>query len=286
MVIVLIIALPVSYVGLKVSHKIIKKINAPQRYNPSSPVAPKDGTSIFIASSLDRVFQDGKTLVKPTFTSSASISLARNEYESFQVIVQPEDKDLHAVELDISNLVNTKTGTVIEKANVSWRVVGYVPTMKPYYPVKFIGLWPDPLLLPQKVDINSKMTRPFWVTVNTSAETAAGDYQGSINVLSHGTVLQTIPLTVHVYNFILPKESHLKTAFDFYGHLTRKVYPQKDKEYDSAYKARLDELNDKFLIMMIQYRMNPVLNIDPMSQADLGRVDRYLVYGLNNFSIC
>ena len=36
---------------------------------------------------------------------------------------------------------------------------------------------------------------------------------------------------------------------------------------------------------MLKYRMDPILNIDPSSQTELANIDRYLVYGLNNFAV-
>ncbi len=277
---------------LKKIHKFIPVVTKDQR----SPLAKNllkiqaetitnGQTKIFTASSLDRVFEDGRTLLKPQFTPSASLSAARNEYESFQIIIQTGSKALTNVSLTLSDLINTQDNTKIAKSNISWRVVGYVPSSKPYYPVKYVGNWPDPLLPAQKTDISSKTTQPFWITVYIPKNTQAGEYKTMITINAVSLTPWTVPLTVKVYDFELPKPSHLKTAFDFYGFLTKKVYPQDEKEPDPAYKERINELNDKFTIMMLQYRMNPILNIDPTSQEDLSRVDRYLTLGLNNFSI-
>jgi len=270
--------------AVRVKHKIEGKADL-TRYNAVAPVAAQDGIAIFTASSLDRIFQDGKTLLKPSFNTAVSISLAKNEYESFQVVVQSQSRAIDAVEVNISDLVNSQTGSEISKDNISVRVVGYVPTEEPYYPVKFIGPWPDPLLPAHQADVEANTTQPFWVTVYAPPETIAGDYKGNVTVTADAKAIRTIPVSVHVYNFVLPKTSHLKTAFDFYGHITGSRYPQGEKEDNGAYKARIDDLNDKYIITMLKYRMNPILNIDPTSQSELSNVDRYLVYGLNNFSI-
>lgn len=267
---------------LRIAVKIVHTIegrSSPTRYNAQAPAA------IFTASSLDRIFQDGKTLLKPSFNTAASISLAKNEYESFQVVVQSRSKVLNDVELKISDLTDPKTGDKMDNANISWRVVGYVPTIEPYYPVKYVGNWPDPLLPARKVNIKADTTQPFWVTVYAPAETIAGDYTGQVSVIADSRTLGTIPVTIHVYDFTLPKTSHLKTAFDFYGHITKLRYPQGEMESSGAYAARIDDLNDKYIIDMLKYRMNPILNIDPTSQTELSNIDRYMVYGLNNFAI-
>lgn len=237
----------------------------------------KKKEDIFVASSLDRIFQDGKTLVKPNFTQSANVQLAKNEYESFQIVVANGKNGLKDVRLEIK--------LTDEKIETSWRRVGYVLTKKPYYPVKFVGMWPDPLLSEGKVNIKPGITQPFWITVYASKDAAPGIYKGTIKVIAGDELLKEVPLSVKVANFTLPVESKLKTAFDFYGHKTSKHYPRKEKETDEMYSTRITELNEKYIIDMLQHRMNPILNIDPLSQKDLSRVDNYRRYGLNNFAI-
>ena len=137
----------------------------------------------------------------------------------------------------------------------------------------------------RKTDVDAGVVQPFWVTVYAPRGTAAGVYKGTILITANGGETREIPLQVQVYNFILPVEGSLKTAFDFYGHETFKRYPQKDNESNEAYQARLGGLNNKYIIAMLKYRINPVLNVDPASDEELSRVDRYRALGLNNFSI-
>src|SRR5207253_3168791 len=131
--------------GISVAHKVYKKSKEPVRYDPTPMVNDLNGPTIntdykvFVASSLDRIFQDGKTLLKPSYSIKASISAARNEYESFQIVVHSSSKDLTSVVLKASDLTNSKTTTNIPKNNIELKVVRYVPTEKPYYPVKFVG---------------------------------------------------------------------------------------------------------------------------------------------------
>lgn len=280
----LITGILVAGLGGVLVQKIKKVKNKPMRYEAKLPYN-KEGLAVFAASSLDRIFEDGKTLLKPTFTKDVTISLARNEYESFQIVVSSKDRLLEEVSLKISDLVNDQTETIIARRNISWRVVGYVPTIKPYYPVKYVGRWPDPLMPVRKTDIDAGVVQPFWVTVYVPNTTEAGLYKGAILVAADGVEPHEIPLQVQVRNFTLPVEGSLKTAFDFYGHETFKRYPQKDNESKEAYQARLDDLNDKYIVAMLKYRINPVLNVDPASDEELSRVDRYRPLGLNNFSI-
>lgn len=245
----------------------------------------KDGVTVMSASSLDRVFQDGKTLESPSFNTAVDLTLARNEFESFQILVATAYQELKDVVLNISPLVSVQTQETIAAKNIYYRIVGYVPTQKPYYPTKYVGLWPDPLLLAKPVSVEPGKLQPFWVSLYVPTETPAGEYEANISVMSQGQMIRELPLKVRVYDFVLPVESHLKTAFDFYGHETFRRYPQGKKEDDDAYQARLGKINDYFQIMMLKYRMNPVLNVDLNNQAQLGTVDLYRQFGLNNFSI-
>jgi hypothetical protein len=254
-------------------------------YKKNNQAELKERQDIFVASSLDRIFLDGKTLTKPSFTQSASLSLAKNEYESFQIVISNGKNQLHSVQLEISDLVNEGGAGKIDKRNISWRSVGYIPTKKPYYPVKFIGLWPDPLLPLEKIEINPGITQPLWVTVYVAKDAYAGTYKGKIKVTSGNAILGEIPLSVKVHDFALPLKNHLKTAFGFYEHVTSARYPKKKNEGEGAYQERISRLNEKYILDMLNYRINPILNIDPSSQGGLNRLERYIGFGLSNFSL-
>jgi hypothetical protein len=244
-----------------------------------------EGFDVFIASSLDRIFRDGKTLAKPTFSEIANVSMAKNEYESIQIVVKNGRDALNSVEIGISDLIGKNTGEYIDKQNITWRIVKHVRTKKPYYTVKFVGLWPDPLMPSALTDIKAGATQPFWITVYVPKETPGGIYNGTITIRAKDIAPLYIPFSIKVFDFTLPKENNLKTAFDFYPHITASRYPQKEKETKEAYDARIARFNEQYIVDMLKHRINPILNIDPLSQADLGRVDRYRMYGLNNFSI-
>lgn len=252
---------------------------------PPKDTATFQGYKVFVASSLDRIFKDGRTLVPPQFTSAATIASATNEYESFQIVVQNGDTDIQSITIDTTDLTPESQGQTIAKSQISIRTVGYIPTKKPYYPVKYIGLWPDPLMPFDIQGLTTNTTQPFWVTIYVPPETTAGNYSGTIRVTINNDPSITIPVSLRVYNFEIPKSRSLKTAFDFYGHETPKRYPQGEKEGDETYQARIAYINDKFILEMLKMRMDPVLNVDPSNPAELSLVDRYRFHGLTNFSI-
>ncbi len=284
---IIVITLGLAFVGFKLIKRVIKK---PKRFNTHEIINNLQGPSIdahikvFAASSLDRIFKDGQTLVKPSFTTDVKIAAARHEYEPFQIIVQAGNETLQGVYLQVSDFTNA-AGQTIPSKQTAWYPVGYVQTLRPYYPVKYIGLWPDPLLDSTSVDVKANEFQSFWVSPYVPPQTPAGDYKATVTVKSLNSQPKTIPVTLHVYDFQLPVTSQLKTAFDFYGHMTKVRYPQGERETSEAWHARLDAINEQFIFMMLKYRMNPILNIDPTLDSDLAKVDRYRVYGLTQFSI-
>lgn len=243
-----------------------------------------DGFSVYAASSLDRIFLNGKTLVKPSFSDSPAVSLAKNEYESFQVVINNGKSYLEAVRFEISDLVNGD-GVKFSKENISYRIVGYVPTRKPIYPVKYVGLWPDPLMPSGDMDIQAGEMQPFWFTVFVPKDAVAGEYSGIIKVVVKGNVLKEIPLSVKVFDFVLPRESNLKTAFGFDPGSLRKYYEKAVQETGGQFKEKVQQLEEQYLIEMLDHKMNPILYIDPTSNKDLAKVDKYRWFGLNNFAV-
>ena len=72
-----------------------------------------------------------------------------------------------------------------------------------------------------------------------------------------GLTPKTIPVKLRVYAFTLPRTNHLKTAFDFYDHITKVRYAQGDKEANDAYQARIIDLNDQYIQEMLRSSSTP-----------------------------
>jgi hypothetical protein len=239
---------------------------------------------VLMSSSLEKILQDGGSITEPNFEDRVQVSVARNEFESFQLAIFNVGNQLQRVHFNISEL-KTPDGRSLENNAVSWRIVGYVPTKKPHYHTKYVGMWPDPLLPARPATIRANSVQPFWFTIFIGSETPSGIYKGSIEVLEDENLLATIPVRIEVYPFVLPGKSTLKTAFDFYDHLTSKRYPKQIGEHDSDYRARIDRINDSFIVSMLQFRMNPILNMDLRSEKEQLRLTRYISLGLTNFAV-
>ncbi len=268
---------------------VVHRDNLPWRKNERRfPLWMDEGSAeyrIAVATSLDRVFPDGMALAPPVVGATIDLAAAGNEYEGFQILVAAGDALLSDVSLDISEFMDSRGRVAISGRFVEWRVVGYVTTKRPYYPVKFVGDWPDPLLLERTVDIQPDSTQPFWVTVYVPAGTPAGTYEAQVGVYSGKKLLDKVPVVLKVFDFALPRETKLKTAFDFYPDTTHYRYPPLENEDERRYRVRIAELNERYIIDMLRHRLNPILNADVIDEATLGRLEWYRRLGLNNFAI-
>jgi len=142
------------------------------------------------------------------------ISAAKGEYESFQLALAPK-RDLRNVRVKVSTL-KSDGGAQIPADVVEVCRVGYVNVTQPTDEIGCVGDWPDPLPPCDKpFDLASKDgVQPLWVTVHVPRNAAAGDYRGTIT-LSADDWKTSVPFTVHVWDFEIPRENHLKTAFGF-----------------------------------------------------------------------
>lgn len=135
--------------------------------------------------------------------------LARNEYESGQVIIIPTSIALNDVQWSLQTPVN-EDGQALD---TTVRVVGYVDCQQPPYVVPFSGWWPDPLLSGidaiKQVPLGEVLS--LWVTVHADANTKAGIYRGRLAVTSGEKTLCQTGLEVDVWDFTIPTRCSIPT---------------------------------------------------------------------------
>ena len=144
-----------------------------------------------------------------------SVSAARGEFEPAQVVLRPEqDGELQAAE--VSPLRN-RWGRA---APISVRIdeVAYVQVTHPTDPTCPPGWYPDPLPpLALPLALPARKNQPLWLTFHVARDAKPGDYHGELKLkTSLGEV--RVPLRVHVYDFALPEETHLKSALGLGTH--------------------------------------------------------------------
>jgi len=175
-----------------------------------------------VETSLRKVFRSPPQ-VGSYLAGSARLSLAANEHEAFQVVVEPVGGDLLGVRASASVLQGRDSGHVLPSHSVSVTQVGYVQTRPPplgnttYQTGDFpVGWWPDPLLPVASVDVLAgEGAQPFWVDVYAPRGTPPDTYEGHIRIDTRDRGATTIPMQVRVWDFELPVRHSLKTAFSF-----------------------------------------------------------------------
>jgi len=188
-------------------------------------------------------------LEKERFRSQAAgeyhMFAARNEYESCQVIVYPLYQSLSDVTWELS-AVRNQAG---QELPATIRLVGYVDCKQPSYLVSHMGWWPDPLLdfMTQVEEVPTDEVLPLWVTVHVPEGATAGDYTGKLTVSVAGDDLQSVEIKVTVWDFAIPKHTHLRTALSW-RRLSTSLYPEDDIE-------RLTREYENW--MLENYHLNP-----------------------------
>jgi len=151
--------------------------------------------------------------------SQVELMLARNETESFQVIVLPCGEGIKQVRVRVNDL-RSQDGVRFVPGNIDAVPVGYVETKAvPPYGSSHVGWWPDPILdFMEVVDIAKGDAQSFWVRVGAPKDQAPGTYRGKLEITLGGRVAFSFDLSVRVYGFVLPDASPLPLAVTFWPH--------------------------------------------------------------------
>lgn len=140
-----------------------------------------------------------------------SLSSAKNEWESFQVIVHPKT-EIEKFGISLSALVG-ENGARIDPENITVRKVEYVNVTHPTDVYASKGKYPDPLPLYTRAEtLLPSANQPFWISIKVPEKAIATNYKGVIT-LSSGEWTKEIPVTLLVRNFTLPSVPTMRSGF-------------------------------------------------------------------------
>src|SRR5579872_69177 len=189
------------------------------------PAAPM---SVYVIDSLSRV----RPKDAPGTAVEAKIKAARNETEAFQIVVHAGDGGLKGVNAAASDL---KAGSlIIDRKNISLFREHYVTVRIPSPRSKEQpGLIPDALIpFPEPgakpparpprypsapFTVAPASNQPIWVEVRVPRDAAPGEYKGTITVTAEGENPIDVPVTLTVWDFVLPDTPTLRTNFGGLG---------------------------------------------------------------------
>lgn len=157
--------------------------------------------------------------------ASASVTAARNEFESFQVVVQADGQALTNVDVRLTSPIGD-----VPASNVTVYREEYFTATHASDHEGGRGRWGDALV--PEVDpiygqdrtafpipsIPADENRVAWVDVLVPLGHPAGSFTGVITVTADGGFTRTVPVTLRVLDVDLPSTSTLDSAFFMYLH--------------------------------------------------------------------
>lgn len=203
---------------MPVQRGVVARVEA----NPA--LLPREPFSVWQVNPLVKVFPDDPP--RP-MAKEIAFEAARNEWEPAQIALWSRQA-LKAVRVEVSPLKH-ETGAVLP-APMVYRVVT-VPVDVPtnYYVSRlpqycrhvpsgapscdgWAGEWPDPLRSGDTFDLPEERTQALWIEWHIPDHAPAGEYRGSIRIRAK-TVIE-IPVRATVWDFTLPRKSHLRIVYD------------------------------------------------------------------------
>ncbi|MBI9075278.1 MAG: DUF4091 domain-containing protein [Desulfatibacillum sp.] len=149
----------------------------------------------------ERVFKDDAV---PTETGSrVLVYAAKYEFEPFQIVVKPVS----------SGSVQIVSGNFGEGVTAELYQVRYVDITETSDNLGRVGDYPDPLWPLESgdnVDLTAGENTAFWISLKVTNSASFGDHTANITI---GGV--AIPVQLHVFNFSIPDELHVKSQMNF-----------------------------------------------------------------------
>ncbi len=186
-------------------------------------------------------------LPERTTTLPVRVSAARGEYEPAQIIVRPQrDGELRAAKIsalrDVNGAAAAITATIDE--------VAYVNITHPTDKTCQRGLHPDPLPpLQTPLALRAGQNQPLWITFHVARDAKRGTFRGELTL---DTTLgeMSVPLEIHVYDFALPKETHLASGFGLGTHEINRYHRLKTA-------AEKEQVFHQYLQNFAEHRISP-----------------------------
>mgnify|MGYP001275817689 CR=1 FL=1 len=177
-----------------------------------------------------------------------TIQAARNESEGFQIVLLP-GKSLENISVSVSDF-KQKSGNTIEARNVAIRKVEYVNVVKPSGIFHKAGWYPDPLPLIEKpFNAEKGVNSPVWFTVKVPKGASSGKYYATVVFKSAGWQA-SVPVELEVWNFTLPDNPYMRSAFGLYSDMIRQYHNLSNDE-------ELKQVLDKYYTCFKELRISP-----------------------------
>lgn len=213
------------------------------------------------------------------------IQAARNENESFQISIMPEE-DVHDCSIEFTDLTNTVTGNSIKSTYLSSYYVGFVNVQEASTAVGFPGLHADFLINSDRYDLAANRNNPIYVSLRVPYNLPPGTYEGSIIIKNNSNLFVRIPLELKIWSFIISEQLNFIVRSNFWLSLIKKYDHRNNEGILADYYQNLRE-----------HRVNALATINIKTEVvgdsvicffdDFGRRARILFenYGFNAITV-
>ena len=241
-----------------------------------SPAA--DMIELTVLNSTERIGQSQE----PYGAAAVEIKAARNEVESFQLVVAAPKENISVVEVEISDLAGP-AGSKIAKEKIRLFREEYVRVRMSSPRAELPpGLYPDPLVPftnpetgklieplnrsrarwgePAKTtgydmyaipfDVFKGQNQALWVDVHIPKDVPAGTYSGALTVRARRGISEQIDVTVTVWDFTLPDGPTHRNHFGSFGNVARSFNVERGSE-------RFKQIEMRYCRAMAEHRINP-----------------------------
>ncbi len=204
-------------------------------------------------------------------------------------LAQGEKESCQMVFYDVKHPARIKVSLQgdLNNFDISVYQVKFVRTRRPYYPVIYVGDWPDPMIpmdLSKEIDLKKGEISLFWFTFSPKPQTKAGKYMVKVRISSGDQELE-LPIILTVWHFSIPERPSLKTAFDVYDEFFPRFFPRRKGEDYRLWKERIKKIRYSLYFLMLDYRMSPMLKVIPTQVGFKEMITPLLKKGLNAFAV-
>jgi hypothetical protein len=239
--------------------------------------AQEKSMGLTVLSSMERISQHQT----PFGVNTADLCAARNEGESFQVVVAALNGNIRVMAANLSDFVGPKGAKIASSQTRLYREE-YVRVRRSTPGAELPpGLYPDPLvpflepvtgkpieplnhhqqrwgestatrghdMFALPFDVFKGQNQPIWIDVHVPKDATAGEYRATFHVTADDGAAE-IPVTLTVWDFTLPDGPTHRNHFGGFDNIVRDFATKPDSEQCRAIEAR-------YCQALAEHRINP-----------------------------
>ena len=217
---------------------------------------------------------------------SVGISAAKNEWESFQILVR-SDAAVKGIVVEAGDLKGPGAA-VLRGENARLYRQHQLEITKGTYRNKAFepGWYPDPLIPFEHpvtgeplgearfkavpFDLPAGQTHAFWVDIYVPPKARVGEYDGAYRVRAEGGKVVDVPVSLTVWDFALPRVSTLQTALGSPAGRMRSYYRERANQGKETEPSDWEAVERQCAEMLTRHRVNatPWQRLRPEAQTD------------------